>query len=92
VPSPSPPPEVQALCSVIVWYSPELYSELTATGYDVLLFDSQQAYQNVSRRVAANGTFYITSDEERLTASHVQVLVQWLACINYQFLKIVWFI
>ena len=72
-PPPPPPPEVQGLCSVIVWHSLELPSELTTTGYDVLLFDSQLAHRNVTRRVAANGTFYITSDEDRLIGSHVQV-------------------
>ena len=73
-PLPSPP-EVQALCSVVVWYQPDLSCE-HITGYNVRLFNPQSTHQDVIRYVGANRTFYIVKDEDRLDANdaiHVQV-------------------
>ena len=66
---------VQGLCSVIFWYSPAVpCSEVS--GYDVRLYSPQSGQQNVTRRVGANGTFYIIKDEDILAGSgetYVQV-------------------
>ena len=74
--TPPPAPEVQALCSVVVWYNPEISCE-DINGYDVRLYNPQLAgQQNVTRHVDAKGTFYIINDEDRLfdiDKIHVQV-------------------
>lgn len=62
-------PQVQALCSVVVWYSPEVpnyYNNIT--DYDVRLYahSSQLPEQSLTRQVGSNGTFYIISDEDNL--------------------------
>ena len=70
-----PPPEVQGLCSYVVWYSPAVSCGVI-TGYDVRLYSPQSGQQNVTRRVGANGTFYIIKDEDNLAGSgetYVQV-------------------
>ena len=72
-----PPPQVQALCSVVVWYSPEVSCE-EIIGYDVRLYHPQMDVQNVTRRVGANRTFYVIQDEDRLINKqelYVQVTV-----------------
>ena len=74
-----PPPQVQALCSVVVWYSPEV-SCGDITGYDVRFFSPQLDSQNVTKRVGANRTFYIVQDEDvKMSAKqediHVQVIL-----------------
>ena len=48
-------------------------------GYDVRLYSPQSVHQNLTRRVGANGTFYIIKDEDKLAMAgsddtHVQVL------------------
>ena len=74
-----PAPEIQALCSVVVWYSPEVPNcDNNITGYDVRLYthNLQLPRQNLIRRVGSNGTFYITNDEDNLDNSdetYVQV-------------------
>ena len=60
---------MQALCSVVVWYSPEVSCD-GISGYDVRLYHPQSAQQSVTRRVGANGTFYIVKDEDRLVNDH----------------------
>lgn len=73
-PLPSPP-EVQALCTVVVWYRPKLPCE-SITGYNVRLFNPQVTHQSTVRHVGANSTFYIIKDEDRLDIMdtiHVQV-------------------
>ena len=62
---PPSPPEVQGLCSVVVWNSPEVSCE-DISGYDVRLYSPRSVYQNVTRRVVANGTYYIIKDEDKL--------------------------
>ena len=74
---PPSPPEVQGLCSIVVWYSPAVSCE-GISGYDVRLYSPKSEHQNLTRRVGANGTFYIIKDEDRLAMagsedSHVQV-------------------
>ena len=71
----APSPEVQGLCSIVVWYSPEVSCE-GIIGYNVRLYNPQSPHQNVTRRVGANGTFYIIKDEDKLAGSdetYVQV-------------------
>ena len=74
--APPPPPEVQGLCSNIVWYTPDLSCE-GIYGYDVRLYHPKAVHQNVTRRVGSNGTFYIIKDEDGLAGrsgeTHVQV-------------------
>ena len=50
-----PPPQVQALCSVVVWYSPEV-SCGDIIGYDVRFFSPRLRLDshNVTKRVEAN--------------------------------------
>lgn len=72
-------PKVQALCSVVVWYSPEVTNCNSITGYDVRFYthSPQLPEQNLTRRVESNGTFYIISDEDNLGNSdgtYVQVV------------------
>ena len=74
-----PPPQVQALCSVVVWYSPTV-SCGDIIGYDVRFFSPQLDSQNVTKRVGANRTFYIVQDEDvKMSAKqediHVQVIL-----------------
>ena len=71
----APPPQVQALCSVVVWYSPEV-SCGDIIGYDVRFFHPQLLTQNVTRRVGANGTFHIVQEEDKLDAKHGDLYVQ----------------
>ena len=70
---------MQGLCSVVVWYSPEVSCE-GISGYDVRLYSPQSVHQNVTRRVGENGTFYIIKDEDNLAGNsdetYVQVYVQ----------------
>ena len=70
-----PPLEVQGLCSVVVWYSPDVPCE-RIHGYNVRLYDPQAVYQNVIRRVGSNGTFYIITDEDRLIGQSGKTYVQ----------------
>ena len=52
--SPLPsPPEVQALCTIVVWYRPGLPFE-SITGYNVRLFNPQATHQSVVRHVGAD--------------------------------------
>ena len=48
------------------------------SGYDVRLYSPKSEHQNLTRRVGANGTFYIIKDEDKLAMdgsedTHVQV-------------------
>ena len=73
---PPSPPEVQGLCSNVVWYSPEVSCE-RISGYDVRLYNPQSVHQNLTRRIGANGTFYVIRDEDKLAGSdetYVQVI------------------
>ena len=72
---PLPSLKVQALCTVVVWYRPELPCE-TITGYNVRLFNLQLTHQSIVRHVGTNSTFYIIKDEDRLDTVdtiHIQV-------------------
>ena len=66
-----PAPEVQSLCSVIVWNRPDVPPCDDIIGYDVRLY-SHLVQHNVTRRVGSNGTFYIITEEDNL-ANYVQV-------------------
>ena len=73
-----PPSEVQALCSVVVWESPDALHCNNLIGFDVRLFGSPQLQQNLTRRVRSNRTYYVISDEDNLANSYetyVQVLL-----------------
>ena len=70
--APFPSPDVQALCSVIVWYRPDVPCE-GITGYDVRLYTLQSTQQSMTMHVGANATFYIVKAEDRLADNHVQV-------------------
>ena len=65
----APPPQVQALCSVVVWYDPELVFCGDIVGYDVRFFHPELLAQNVTRHVGANGTFYVIQEEDGLDAN-----------------------
>ena len=67
-------PEVQGLCSLVVWYSPAVSCE-GIVGYDVRLYSPQSVYQNLTRRVGANGTFYIIKNEDKLAVAETYVQV-----------------
>ena len=74
----SPPPlGVRGLCSVVVWYSPEVSCEeaLKISGYEVRLFHPQSAHPNVTSRVGANGTFYIIDKENLASVEETYVQV-----------------
>ena len=75
---PPPPLGIQGLCTVVVWYSPEVSCE-DINGYEVRLYNPQSAHLNVTRRTGANGTFYIV-DEEKLVSSD-ETYVQVFFCI-----------
>ena len=66
------PPQVQALCSIAVWYSPAI----SIIGYDVRFYHPQLDMQNVIRRVGANQTFYIVQDEDKMIAEQEDLYVQ----------------
>ena len=73
---PSAPVGVQALCSVVVWYSPEVSCEEMINGYEVQFYDLNFIQSNVTRHVDANRTFYVLREEDRLAGenTYVQVL------------------
>ena len=72
--SPPPPPlGIQGLCSVVVWYGPEnITCENTIRRYEIIFYDSMS---NVTRYVEANRTFYILTDEDRLSGEETYVQV-----------------
>ena len=70
-----PPPQVQALCSVVVWDNPAV-SCRDIIGYDVRFYSLQLVTQNVTRRVGANGTYYIVQDKDRLNIEQKDIYVQ----------------
>lgn len=79
---------MQGLCSVVVWNSPEV-SCGGISGFDVRLYSPQSVHRNVTRRVGANGTYYIIKDEDNLAGSdetYVQVnhcMILALVCYYY---------
>ena len=76
IPPPPPAPVgVQSLCSVVVWYSPEVSCEDTINGYEVRFYDPNFAQSNVTRYVEANRTFYVLTDEDRLAGENTYVQV-----------------
>ena len=89
-PVPSPPPPapigVQALCSVVVWYSPEVSTSCEdldiklINGYEVRFYDPELIQSNVTKYVGANRTFYILTEEDRLAGddkTYVQVIASY---------------
>ena len=73
---------MQALCSAVVWYDPEV-SCGNIGGYDVRLYDAQLVTQNTTRRVGANGTFYIIQDEDKLAdEQELYVQVDLMSLVN----------
>ena len=71
---------MQSLCSVVVWYSPDVSCE-GISGYNVRLYNPQSEQQSVTRSVGANGTFYIIEDQDKLAdnlETYVQVVMQQL--------------
>ena len=59
-----PPPFVQTfLCSIVVWYNPEVPCDVI-NGYSVRFFHPQGEHQNVTRYLGTNGTFYVIKDED----------------------------
>ena len=62
--------EVQALCSVVVWYNPDIFCEFMISGYDVRFYSPQQGTKNVTKSTGANQTFYIIQDEDGLVDKH----------------------
>lgn len=80
--TPSPPAApfgVQALCSVVVWYSPEVSCEdnvKTINSYEVRFYDPKLMQPNVTRYVGENRTFYIVTENDKLASveTYVQVI------------------
>ena len=64
-----------ALCSVVVWYRPEVPCG-DIIGYDVRFFSPQLDSQNVTKRVGANQTFYIVQDKDKMSAKQEVIYVQ----------------
>lgn len=62
--------QVQALCSVVVWYNPDVSCERMITGYDVRFYSLHSDTKNVTRRTGANQTFYIIQNEDGLADKH----------------------
>jgi hypothetical protein len=74
----APPPSpvgVQALCSVVVWYSPEVSCEEKINSYEVQFYDANFTQSNVTRYVGANRTFYVLTEEDRLAGENTYVQV-----------------
>ena len=85
-----PPSEVQALCSVVVWESPDALHCNNLIGFDVRLFGSPQLQQNLTRRVRSNRTYYVISDEDNLANSYetyVQVLLTYYSNPNIIYIQ-----
>ena len=74
-PPPLPPVRVQVLCSVVVWYSPEVSCEGTIHGYEVQFYDPNVIQSNTTRYVGANRTFYGITEEDRLAGENTYVQV-----------------
>ena len=73
--TPSAPVGVQALCSVVVWYSPEVSCEGMINGYEVRFYDPNFTQSNVMRYVGENRTFYVLTEEDRLATGNTYVQV-----------------
>lgn len=75
---PLDPPQVLALCSVVVWYTPAVTSavDIMITGYDVRFYSPQSDTENVIRHVGANQTFYIVQNEDKTVANLEDIYVQ----------------
>ena len=72
----SAPVGVQALCSVVVWYSPEVSCEDMISGYEVRFYDPNFTHSNVTRYVEANRTFYGITEEDRLAGDNTYIQVK----------------
>lgn len=72
------PPQVLALCSIVVWYTPAVTSavDIMITGYDVMFYSPQSDMENVIRHVGANQTFYIVQNEDKTVANLEDIYVQ----------------
>ena len=70
--------KVQGLCSVVVWYSPEVSCDEASkiTGYEVQFYHPQLAHPNVTSRVGTNGTFYIVEKEKLLANNMTETYIQ----------------
>jgi hypothetical protein len=79
-----PPPQVLALCSVVVWYSVEAVSIVddTITGYDVRFYSPQSNTQNMIKHVGANRTFYIIQSEDKTVANPDDIYIQVIQIIS----------
>ena len=73
--TPPAPAGVQALCSIVFWYSPEVSSEERVNGYEVRFYDPNFVQSNVTRYVEANRTFYVLIKEDRLADKDTYVQV-----------------
>ncbi len=75
---------MQTLCSVVVWYDPDISCEYMIIGYDVRFYSLQSGTKNVTRRTEANQTFYIIQDEDGLADKHdinVQVILYYCSIL-----------
>ena len=73
---PPAPAGVQALCSVVVWYSPaEVSCEETINGYEVRFYDPNFIQSNMTRYVGASRTFYVLTEEDELAGEDTYVQV-----------------
>lgn len=61
-----PPLGIQGLCSVVVWYRPEVPCR-DIHGYEVRLYHPQSEHLNLTNRVGVNATHYIV-DEDKLVS------------------------
>ena len=79
--TPTAPVGVQAFCSVVVWYGPEMAYEDKISGYEVRFYDPNSIHSNMTRYVGANRTFYGIAGEDRLAGENTYVQVPIMSAI-----------
>ena len=77
-----PIPEVEGLCSVVVWDNCISQSPVSCEDiliYDVRLYHPESKHQNLTRRIEMDKTFHKISDEDKGAdinhETHVQVYI-----------------
>ena len=76
-PSSIPVPEVEGLCSVVVWDSGLSNTALSCEdiiGYDVRLYHPESKHRNLTRYVTTDKTYFMVSDD--MDINHHETLVQ----------------
>ena len=84
-PSSIPVPEVEGLCSVVVWDSGLSNSALSCEdiiGYDVRLYHPELKHRNLTRHVMTDKTYFMVSDD--MDINRHETLVQVIIYKNAQ--------